>query len=251
MSPQSSTGRGRQSRRGRSASSRPTGFYVVLGLVALAGVAALGYVALRPTPPPPEMPPAGDLTAAGPAQGYTIGSATAPVSILEFADFECPSCERFATITEPDVRSRIIGAGKARLTYYDLPLPQHRNSYPASHAAACADEQGKFWPMHDAIYAAQYRWNTQSTDNPRSIFRELAQSAGLDIARWEACYDARKYQRRIDANAAEAGRRGVNSTPTFIINGKRHTGAMTYDGLKAAVDSAAIANPLKANSASP
>jgi protein-disulfide isomerase len=93
--------------------------------------------------------------------------------------------------------------------------------------------------MHDRIYAEQDRWSTQAAANPRSRLREIAQSIGLDLGRWESCYDSRKYQRRIDANMADGVRRGVNTTPTFIINGKAHAGSMSYDEIKAQVDSAA------------
>jgi len=238
--PANKPGARRSPRRASSASTRPTSFYVVLGAIVLAGVAGLGYVALRPAAPalvPQEVP--ADLASAGEAQPYLLGSPDAPVTIEEFADYECPSCARFQTITFPDVRSRIIETGRANLRYYDLPLPQHRHSYPASHAAACADEQGRFWEMKSSIYAAQDRWNTQATSNPRSLFRDMARALGLDMRQWEQCYDSRKYQARIDANAAESMRRGVNSTPTFIVGGQPYRGSFSYDEFNRAVQAAA------------
>lgn len=240
----------RSARRGGSASSRPTGFYLILAAIAAAGVGGLAFVALRPTDqevtPPAALP--ADLESLGPPQPYRMGSPDAPVEILEFADYECPSCARFASITEPDVRSRIIETGRASLAYFDMPLPQHLHSYPASHAAACADEQGRFWEMHDQLYAEQDRWSTGVTRNPRGLFREIARALGLNVGEWEQCYDSRRHQRRIDANAAEAVRRGVNSTPTFIINGKPFRGAMGFDDINAAVR-AAEAAPQGADSA--
>jgi protein-disulfide isomerase len=238
----SPAGRKSSVRNARNASSRPLGFYLILGAITAAGVGGLAYAALNSGPsttvtdaPVPVTP------GSGTARGYLLGDSSAPVQIVEFADFECPSCARFATITEPDVRTRIIETGLANLTYFDLPLPQHLNSQPASNAAACADDQGKFWAMHDQIYARQHEWSTYATKNPKGPLRAAAQAAGLDMRAWEECYDARRHQARIDANAAEAGRRGVNSTPTFFIGGKMYTGAMTYDEVKAAVDSARAA----------
>lgn len=229
-------------RNARNASSRPLGFYLILGAITAAGVGGLAYAALRSGPattvadaPTPSTPGSSN------ARGYMLGDSSAPVQIVEFADFECPSCARFATITEPDVRTRIIEPGLANLTYYDLPLPQHLNSPAASNAAACADDQGKFWAMHDQIYATQHEWSTYATRNPKDQMVAAARAAGLDMNAWEDCYDARKHQARIEANAAEAGRRGVTSTPTFFIGGKMYTGAITYDEIKAAVDSARAA----------
>lgn len=226
-------------REARNASSRPKAFYWLLGIVALVGVASLAYVATRPKAGPRDVAAGPDTSNAGPAQGYTMGNVNAPVQILEFADFECPSCAGFATITEPDVRKRIVETGLASLTYYDFPLSQHRNTMAASHAAACADEQGKFWSMHDRIYQAQDEWNGQATDSPKAFFKRYAGEVALDVSRWENCYDSQKYRQRINANLAEGLRRGVNSTPTFIIGNKMYPGSQSYDELKKLVDAAA------------
>lgn len=222
----------------RNASTRPTGSYYVLAAIAVVGASILGYSLLRK--------PAGavgtdvtfDTTAVGPSQGYTLGKADAPVKIIEFADFECPGCGNFATVTEPDVRKRIIEPGLASLTFYDFPLVQHKNSQGAHNAAACAGDQGKFWEMHDRLFAAQDQWNTQATDNPKPFFEKYASDIGLNTKVWEECYDSRKHQGRIRANVAEGERRQVGSTPTFIVGSKSYPGAIPYDALKAIVDSA-------------
>jgi protein-disulfide isomerase len=243
--------RPKNSAREARASSRPKTFLWVLGLIALVGVAALGYVASKPKSSGATVTDVADTTNAGPPQGYLIGKVDAPVKILEFADFECPSCGGFATVTEPDVRTRIIEPGLANLTYYDFPLTQHRNTLAASNAAACADEQGKFWPMHDRIFQAQDEWNGEATDAPKPFFKRYAGEAGLDVAKWEACYDARKYQKRISANLAEGIRRGVSSTPTFVIGNKMYAGLRSYDELKRLVDSAAKATAAPVAAATP
>jgi len=230
-------------REARSASSRPKAFLWVLGFIALVGVAALGYVASKPKSRSAAPTDVADTTHAGPAQGYLLGKVDAPVKIQEFADFECPACAGFATVTEPDVRSRIIDAGLANLTYYDFPLTQHRNTLAASNAAACADEQGKFWPMHDRLFSAQDEWNMEATDTPKPFFKRYAGEIGLDVAKWETCFDARKYQKRINANLAEGLRKGVGSTPSFIIGNKLYRGMNGYDELKKIVDSVSKATP--------
>jgi protein-disulfide isomerase len=224
----------------RNASIRPKKPYWIFIVIAVVGASILAYSMTR-KPAEPEAaavaPP--DTATAGPPQGYVIGKADAPVKIEEFADFECPACGRFATITEPDVRKRIIDSGLANLTYYDFPIPQHRNSQGASNAAACADEQGKFWQMHDQLFGGQDQWSTEATDNPKPMFSSYAAAIGLDAAKFGTCYDARTHQKRIDANLAEGLRRHVNATPTFVIAGKMYATALSYDELKAIVDSAA------------
>jgi protein-disulfide isomerase len=229
-------------REARNASSRPKPFYWLLGAIVVVGVAALSYVATRPKNSVRDAQQVADTTNAGPSQGYLIGKPDAPVKILEFADFECPSCAGFSVVTEPDVRARIINTGRANLTYFDFPLTQHRNTLAASNAAACADEQGKFWPMHDRLFQAQTEWNGEATDVPKPFFKRYAQEIGLDVAKWESCFDARKYQKRISANLADGLRRGVNSTPSFVIGSKLYAGMRSYDDLKAIVDSVAKAS---------
>ena len=227
----------------RSASNRPKPFYWLLGAIVLVGVAALGYVVTKPKGGATDAIQIADTTNAGPSQGYLMGKVDAPVKIIEFADFECPACAGFSVVTEPDVRTRIINTGLANITYFDFPLTQHRNTLGASNAAACADEQGKFWPMHDRLFQAQDEWNGEVTDSPKPFFKRYAQEVGLDVAKWETCYDARKYQKRIGANLADGLRRGVGSTPTFIIGNKLYRGMSSYDAMKAIVDSVAKTSP--------
>jgi protein-disulfide isomerase len=222
----------------RNASSRPTGFYYILGAIAVVGASILGYTLLRKPAVPVGSEIAYDPATSGPAQGYTLGNPDAPVKIEEFADFECPGCAQFATVTEPDVRKRIVEAGLASFTFYDFPLPQHRNSLAAHNAAACANDQGRFWQMHDRIFLGQDQWNTQAASNPKPFFEKYAAEVGLNVQVWETCFDARKHQGRILANAAEGERRKVGSTPTFIIGNKSYPGAVPYDFIKAVVDSA-------------
>ena len=190
---------------------------------------------------------------AGPPDPYTLGNPKASVVVEEFADFECPSCGRYATITEPDVRKSLVNTGTIYYKYYDFPLPMHKNSQDASMAAACANEQGKFWEMHDQLFASQDQWGLsptetgEVTDNPKPVFLGLAKSIGLNMAQWEQCYDAKKYQSRINANAAEAVRRNVDATPTFYINGMKSSGGMSYDQMKHLVDSVAKAGTAAAS----
>jgi protein-disulfide isomerase len=222
----------------RSRSAR--GFYVALAAVALVGVGAIAYQAARRpraavTMVNPDLPP----PSAAEARGYLLGRADAPVQILEFADFECPACGQFATVTEPDVRARIIAPGLASLRFYDFPLPMHKNTWDASMAAACAADQGKFWEMHDRLFQGQDEWNGEATRNPKKVLLGYARALGLDATRWEQCFDSRQHLRQIEANKAEAERRRLQQTPTFIIGRRMVPGAIGYDQFRALVDSAA------------
>ena len=180
------------------------------------------------------------------AEGYVMGSPDAPVEIIEFADFECPGCGQFATVTEPDIRSRLVQTGQVRFRLFDFQVNgSHRNSPAASMAAACASDQNKFWEMHDKIFQGQNDWRTPlpgypgGTNNPRPLFEGYAREIGLDVAAWGACYDSQKHRGRLAAHAQEATRRRVGGTPQFIIGDKMlESGVRGYDVIKAYVDSA-------------
>jgi protein-disulfide isomerase len=216
------------------------GFWVALGVIVLLGVGALAWLTSRPktqvTRLDPTLPPLK-------AEGYLLGSPTAPVEVIEFADFECPACGQFAAITEPDVRTRLVNTGQLRIRYMDFPLPMHKNTWDASLAAACANDQGKFWQMHDAIFQNQDRWNTEATSRPRGPLSDLAKGIGLDMTKYGACMDSEVHRPQIQAHQAEAQRRQVQSTPTFVFNGTMVSSALPYDTFKRYVDEAAARAP--------
>jgi protein-disulfide isomerase len=223
-------------KRQRAATNRA--LYLALGVIAVAGAVLIyrsASSAGRPAATIADVP-ASNLR----AEGYLMGDPEAPVQILEFADFECPACGQFATITEPDVRSRLIQTGIANLRFFDYPLPQHRNSLPAHNAAACAATQGKFWEMHDKLFAGQLDWSTGRTSNPKRIFSGYAREIRLDVGQWEDCYDNRRQEARIRANQQEGERRQIGSTPTFVVGRRMAPGALSYDDLKRLVDSAMV-----------
>ena len=134
-----------------------------------------------------------------------MGSPDAPVKIVEFADFECPACAQFAMLTEPDIRERLVKTGLASVEFYVFPLPMHANTWSASNAAYCANEQGKFWEMHDRLFYTQDLWNTQSTSNPGKKMLGYAADIGLDAGKFEECFDSKRHYPNIKASGAEAG----------------------------------------------
>jgi len=208
-------------------------FGTLLVAVAVIGVVVLGYVVSRPAKVITLDPAsAAGLTAAG----IVIGSPDAPVEVTEYADFECPACGNFAVLQEPDVRARLVETGQMRFRFVDFPLAMHRNAVAAHNAAHCANEQGKFWEMHDAIFANQGNWNTQATRDPRKVLRELAESVSLDAKAFAACYDSGEMLPQIAANRREAERLRIQSTPTFKIGDKVYPGSLTYDQMRLYVE---------------
>jgi len=218
-------------------------FYILLAVVAIAGVGIITYLTTR-TGDARNASPIDPTLPAVKSEGYVIGSATAPIEVTEFADFECPACERFASITEPDVRARLVNAGTIRMRFIDYPLPMHRNTWNASRAAACANVQGKFWEMHDLIYANQDRWNGEATSSPDKVLKEIArQVPGLDQSKFDACVDSKEMQAKIQAHYNIAQQRQINVTPTFYIGNTRFEGAMPFDEFKKQVELAVAAAP--------
>jgi protein-disulfide isomerase len=220
------------------------GFWLALGLAVVFGVGLLGYLASRPkvaiSAIDPNLPPMK-------AEGYVLGSPSAPVEVIEFADFECPGCGQFATLTEPDIRTKLVNTGKIRMRFMDFPLPMHRNTWDASLAAACANDQGKFWEMHDVIFQNQDRWNGEATKRPRSVLADLAKGIGLDMQKYDACMEADTHRAKVQAHLQEAERQQIAQTPTFVIGGKRIPGALPYDTFKKLVDEELAKTPAAAD----
>jgi protein-disulfide isomerase len=212
----------------------PVAFYALIGLVAVVGAYVL-YTVTRPAAPvsmavDPTAPPSE-------AKGYLLGDPNAPFTITEFADFECPGCGQFAALHGPDIKTRIVDKGLANFRFYDFPLQMHRNALSAHLAAACANDQGQFWPMHDRIFNGQIEWNTQATTNPKKVLAGYAEGLGLDMGAWNSCFDSRQHMGEIEANQKLGIRLGVGQTPTVQIAGRLYPGGLTTDQLKTIIDS--------------
>ena len=221
----------------RSSSAR---FYAALAIVAAAGIAAIAWLANKPREQSRAVNTAAVPTTAEP---WVLGSPSAPVTIAEFADFECPACGSFANITEPDVRKRLVETGKARFEFYPFPLEIHRNTWDATLAAACAGDGGKFWEMHDRLFQGQFEWNTQVTDNPRKVIRKYAEELALDMKAYDQCMETEKYRPRIQASYNHAVSSGATQTPTFLIAGRLYPGDIPFDRIRQLVDEAAAKAP--------
>lgn len=176
-----------------------------------------------------------------------LGSAHAKVTIVEFSDFQCPFCRQFSISTFGQIKSTYIDTGKVRLIYRDFPLSFHPSAKPAALAAQCAQEQGKFWEMHDKIFGEQQKKepdpSTVSTTMTFTVadLKNWASQIGLNMAQFNSCFDSGKYNDRIDADSKAGTDAGVSGTPTFFINGQAVVGAQPFSVFQAAIDQALAA----------
>lgn len=145
------------------------------------------------------------------------GSANARVAILQYSDFDCPYCADFATNILPKITANYVDTGKVKLFFRDLPLPEHPNAPFKAKLARCAGEQGKFWEMHDYLFAHQQPMNEADLPN-------LAKAIGLDLNNFAACLGGNKYDVAIQRSAISAERLHVDGTPAFLI------GTLSEDG---------------------
>jgi len=169
--------------------------------------------------------------------GYAAskGSESAPVTIVEFTDYQCPYCEQYFTDTYSQIDKEYIKAGKVRYLLHDLPLPMHPNAPAAAVAARCAGDQGKYWEMHDLLFKKQAEW---SAADPTDKFLGYAGTLGLKSADFSACTKNGKYSAQVSASTSLAQELGVDGTPGFFVNGKLLIGAQPYANFRQAIEAA-------------
>lgn len=154
------------------------------------------------------------------------GSAKAPVTIIEFSDYQCPFCKR----VEPTVQEvlKIYGPEKVRFAYRNFPLPMHSEARPAAEAAACAADQGKFWEYHEKLMAAK--------DLSAPSLQTMAGEVGIDKKKFDECVAAQKFKDSVDKDVKAGEEAGVSGTPAFFINGRMIDGAQPVEKFKEIID---------------
>ncbi len=218
---------------------------VVLGVIVLLLVAAIVYGASSrggggAATEPVEVPGLDDnQTLVNMAQGVTMGEEDAPITIAEFADYQCPGCMGFAGTVQPQVKQVFVDSGKAKFIFYDFPLTTlHMHSFLAARAARCADDQGKFWEYHDALFRHQSSWAASPTP-PVDTFEDYAAEVGLDQGQFRRCLRSDKYADVISATMTLGQELGVTGTPTVIISRggmTRRVSNPSFEGISAVVD---------------
>lgn len=149
------------------------------------------------------------------------GAPDAPVTIIEFSDYECPYCAAFFRNTLPELEEKYINAGKVKFVYRDFPIPSHKNAQTAAEAAQCAGDEGKYWEMHDKIFE-----NQEMMDKNNLVGH--AASLGLKTDDFNLCLKDGKYADEVKNDFRDGTKAGVEGTPTFFINGRKVVGAQPF-----------------------
>lgn len=211
-----------------------TPFYAILGLVALIGIGAIAYqMFAKDTAATAPVQMAISPAELQSVQGISIGREDAPVTIYEFADFQCPGCGQFAAFVAPLIKERLVEPGLVRYVYYDFPLAMHPHAFLAARAGRCANELGRFWEYHDLVYARQASWSglRDATD----YFVELAGEAGLDQGEFESCLRSDRYAEEVTRSLRLGESLRVQGTPTLFVNMKQLQGIPSFAELEAIV----------------
>lgn len=207
--------------------------YIIIGIIAaiIAGAAA----AFTADSDKPSSHMSVDTSKGSPV----LGSPSAPVTIIEFGDYQCPFCQRWNQNTKPLIEENYINTGKAKLIFVDFPIIG-QDSITAHAGSYCADEQGLYWEYHDFLYENQGHENDgwASAQNLKSLVSDLD---GLDEEEFAQCLDSGKYENRVMENRNISSKSGATSTPSFIIigpdgKGTQITGAQPYNTFAMVID---------------
>jgi protein-disulfide isomerase len=212
-------------------------FYGVLGVIVLAGVALIGYVAVKDRGADAggssePLLPEGELVSAD--VGVSRGSPDAKVVVEEYVDFLCPYCAMVAKLTLPQIMERYVDTGKVRFVFFDFPVHPGEKAIMAAEAARCAGDQGAFWRMESLLFDRVSEWDKKG--DPRGLFRDYAESLGLDGAAVQECLRSRKHRKTVLMSQLRARQLGLTGTPTFVVNGRIVKGAMAFDQLAALIE---------------
>ena len=156
--------------------------------------------------------------------GYDLGDPTAPIVLVNFSDFGCPFCGSFARETQPALNEEFVRTGKVFFKYVPFVMGMFPNGDEAARASECAAEDGRFWDMHDRLYAGQNEWKRSSAPEP--VFQRYAVALGMDGQTFAACYASGRTDARTGVATDRAHRLGIRATPTFFIGDRQVEGAL-------------------------
>jgi protein-disulfide isomerase len=172
--------------------------------------------------PQPQSNPSSTIISVSLDDDPVKGDSNAPITIVEFSDFQCPFCARFFTQTLPLIEKNYIETGKVKFVYRDFPIPSiHQNAIPAAIAAECADEQGMFWEYHDKLFENQLLWQDLDKQNVVSTFEQFAKDLFLDTGTFNTCLESARYLDEVQNDLNEGVSYGVAGTPGFFIGNEK------------------------------
>src|SRR3989344_2166060 len=148
-----------------------------------------------------------------------MGNEKAKVTVIEFSDFQCPFCRVFWSNALPQIKKEYIDTGKVKFVYRDYPLSFHPAAQVSAEASECADEQGKYWEMHDKIFGEQAKQGTGTVTYGAAELKNWASQIGLNSVNFNQCLDSGKYKTEVEKDLADGSAYGVSGTPAFFING--------------------------------
>jgi len=171
------------------------------------------------------------------------GKQNAPITIVEFSDFQCPFCARFQTQTLPLILEQYVDTGKVKFVFRDFPIQSsHPNAMLAAVAAECANEQNKYWQFHDELFGNQGVWNKMEFTNATKVFKEFATKLDLNQEQYNSCLDSGKYIGEINNDLNDGRKYGITGTPGFFIGNEKIgfvkvNGAQPFEVFKSVIDS--------------
>jgi len=165
-----------------------------------------------------------------------IGNENAKVTVIEFSDFQCPFCRSFWSGAYQQIKSEYIDTGKIKFVFRDYPLPFHQAAQISAEAAECAEDQGKFWEMHDKIFSEQGKQGTGTVTYGATELKKWASQLGLNSTKFNQCLDSGKYKSEVEKDLADGSSYGVSGTPTLFVNGYPIVGAQPFAVFKALID---------------
>jgi protein-disulfide isomerase len=169
-------------------------------------------------------------------RGRILGDSSAPVWLIMASDFQCPWCKRWHDSTFAPIVQNYVRTGKVRMAYLNYPMQMHPNAVPAAEAAMCASLQGKFWQMHDALFADQEKWS--ELPKPQPVLDAIAARVGVSMPGWQQCMSKHSMLPLIAADRDRASSAGVQSTPTFFVGDRRVVGAAPYAAFRDSIEAA-------------
>ncbi|MBI3412848.1 MAG: DsbA family protein [Candidatus Aenigmarchaeota archaeon] len=172
----------------------------------------------------------------------SLGDANAPITVVEFSDFQCPFCRASYRDVLPELKTNYVSTGKVKFVYRDFPLVQiHPAALPAAEAGECADEQKKFWEMHDKIFDEQNKQGQGTITFTKDNLKSWAAEIGLDAPKFNGCLDSEKYKSEVQKDLSDGQAAGVQGTPTFFVGNEKDgyiviPGAVPYNAFKKVID---------------